>query len=160
MQVEKKLTLLRHGEATVGVGQSGDLKRKLTQQGTTQLLRLSNLLESEEMDYDFAISSPAKRCLESLEIINKEKRIPRVEKNPTIYDATVMALLDIINTFDKAYSNVLMVGHNPGISHLVGFLTGDSSVVFAPGMLVRISFEVSDWKLVSRNSGSILEVMQ
>lgn len=160
MLIDKKLTLLRHGEAAVGVGQSGDLKRKLTQHGASQLLRLSNLLESEEMDFDFAVSSPAKRCLESLEIINKENRIPQVEKNPAIYDASVMELLAIINSFGDTHANVLLVGHNPGISHLVGFLTGDSSIVFAPGMLVRISFELPAWKLVSRNSGSILEVMQ
>ncbi|WP_158861211.1 SixA phosphatase family protein [Lunatibacter salilacus] len=160
MQVEKKLTLLRHGEAAVGMGQSGDLKRKLTQQGRIQLLRLSNLLEFEEMHFDYAVSSPAMRCLESLEIINKEKRIPKVEKNPSIYDAPVMGLLDIINSFEDTYSNVLLIGHNPGISHLVGFLTGDSSIVFVPGMLVRISFEFADWKLVSRNSGRILEVIQ
>lgn len=160
MQIEKTLTLLRHGEAASGIGQSGDLKRKLTPHGCNQLIRLSNLLESEEMNFEYALSSPASRCLESLEIINKEKRIPKVEKNLSIYDASVMGLLKTINSFDDAYSNVLLVGHNPGISHLVGFLTGDSSIVFVPGMLVRISFEFSKWNLISRNSGRILEVMQ
>lgn len=160
MQLAKKLTLLRHGEAALGAGQSEDIKRNLTPHGRQQLTRLSNLLESEEINFDYALSSPATRCIESLEIINKDNRIPKVEKDLSIYDASVMGLLKTINLLDEAYSNVLLVGHNPGISHLVGFLTGDSSLVFVPGMLVRISFEFPRWKLISRNSGNILEVMQ
>lgn len=160
MLVNKKLTLLRHGEAAVGMGQSGDLKRKLTQHGRSQLVRLSNLLESEGVNFDYAVSSPALRCLESLEIINKEKRIPITEKHLSIYESSVMELLNVITSFDDSYSSVLLVGHNPGLSHLVGFLTGDSSIVFVPGMLVKISFQFSSWKLLSRNTGSVLEVMQ
>jgi phosphohistidine phosphatase len=156
----KKLTLLRHGEAAVGMGQTNDLNRDLTDRGRSQLTRVCDLLESESVHFDYAITSPARRCLQTLEIINKEKRIPVSHKHPEIYESSVTALLGIINSFDNRYSNVLLIGHNPGISHLLGLLTGDTSILFVPGMLVKISFELPDWKMVSRNSGSILEVIQ
>lgn len=160
MQLDKKLTLLRHGEAAMGMGQSGDLKRKLTKNGKTQLLRLESFLTAERTSFEYAACSPATRCLESLEIINGEGRINKIEKHLSIYEASVMDLMGIVNSLKNIYSDVLLVGHNPGISHLVGFLTGDSSILFVPGMMVRLSFELSSWRMVTRNSGSILEVMQ
>ena len=120
MLIDKKLTLLRHGEADLGIGQEGDLKRRLSKQGNAQILRLSNLLESEKINFDYALISPASRCLETFQIINKDERIKMKEKHLSIYEASVVELLNVIESIDNAYSEVLLVGHNPGISHLAG----------------------------------------
>ena len=80
MKAEKKLTLLRHGEAALGMGQAGDLKRNLTPNGKAQLARLRELLKNEGVTFDFAAFSPATRCQESLEIINTNGEISKIEK--------------------------------------------------------------------------------
>lgn len=160
MLSEKRLTLLRHGEAAVAVGQSGDFKRKLTDHGRAQLTRLHGMVLSEGLTFDHAVYSHAIRCVESLQIINSTGSIPSIEKHPAIYNASLMQLLAVVNSLNDDLVDVLVVGHNPGISHLVGFLSGDASIVFTPGMMVRMSFAIDNWKLISRHSGRIVEVLQ
>jgi phosphohistidine phosphatase len=160
MVSEKRLTLLRHGEAAVAVGQSGDFKRKLSDQGRAQLTRLHGMVLSEGLTFDHAVYSPAIRCVESLRIINSTDNIPSTEKLAAIYNASLLQLLAVVNSLNDDFADVLVVGHNPGISHLVGFLTGDASIVFTPGMMVRMSFAIDRWTLISRQSGSIVEVLQ
>jgi phosphohistidine phosphatase len=77
-----------------------------------------------------------------------------------IYQAEHGALLQVLNSFDNRDNHVMMVGHNPGVSHLAAFLTGEDHLLFSPGMMVRIAFYLEEWQHISKNSGVLVEILQ
>lgn len=159
-QVTKKIALLRHGEAAVGHGRNGDLSRPLTDGGRAQLDRLQKILVANDIQFDYALYSPATRTTQTLEILAGAVPIGQRRAVRDIYEASLGDLMQLIHGLPTDVHDVLLVGHNPGISHLLSYLSGDSSVVFSPGMLVRLVLEIDDWTLASRSSAYIMEVMQ
>lgn len=160
MRIRRTLTLLRHGEAAVGHGQSADFDRPLTINGRKQLTRLGSLLKSEELDFDLTLYSPARRTSETLEIVSEDLEVGVKQKMDKIYNASLGSLLQVLQNTPSQFNHLLLVGHNPAVSHLQGYLTGDTSIIFSPGMMVRMEFEMEDWTLVSANTCRIIEVMQ
>ncbi|WP_209329396.1 SixA phosphatase family protein [Lunatimonas salinarum] len=158
--MKKTLTLLRHGEATMGEGIRNDYHRSLTPNGILQLSRLTNVLVSSGVFFDYTLYSPAKRTTKTMELLAEDVAMGVKVADRSIYEASLGNLLQAIHRIDDRYQDVLLIGHNPGISHLQGYLSGDSSILFLPGMLVRLSLEVSSWSMVSSSTAHVLEVIQ
>jgi phosphohistidine phosphatase SixA len=55
------------------------------------------------------------------------------------------------------HGNVLLVGHNYGISDLVNYFCG-TDIELRTGQYVRISFNTSNWAEVFQDTGSIVEM--
>ncbi|MCC5939312.1 MAG: histidine phosphatase family protein [Lunatimonas sp.] len=158
--VKKTLTLLRHGEAAMGQGIRNDYHRALTPDGIVQLTRLKNLLVSSGVFFDFTLYSPAKRTTQTMELLAEDVALGEKSADRSIYEASLGNLLQAVHRISDSYHDVLVIGHNPGISHLQGYLSGDSSILFVPGMLVRLSLEVDSWEMVSSSTAHVLEVIQ
>lgn len=158
--MKKTLTLLRHGEAAMGQGIRNDYHRALTSDGLLQLSRVRKLLVSSGVFFDFTCYSPAKRTSQTLELLAEEVALGIKSPDRSIYEASLGNLLRAIQGISDTYQDVLLIGHNPGISHLQGYLSGDSSILFVPGMLVRLSIEVESWAMVSSSTAHVLEVIQ
>ncbi len=154
----KDLYIIRHGMAESGDGD--DFKRKLTDSGRGKVTRLALLLSSREIMFDFALYSTAERCKETFEILQAQDLIKEKTGKPSIYQAGHASLLQMIYGLNPSHNSVLLVGHNPGVSQLQGYLSGDLSLMLSPGMMVHIRFEGLDWKDISKNTGSIVEVLQ
>jgi phosphohistidine phosphatase len=77
-----------------------------------------------------------------------------------IYQADKDVLLQVLQGFGLEDNHVMMVGHNPGVSHLAAYLTGEDHLLFSPGMMVRIVFHVDEWQHISKNSGILEEILQ
>jgi phosphohistidine phosphatase len=158
--VKRILTLLRHGEAEIGHGMREDYARILTGYGASQLTRLGNVLESRQISFDLTLYSPAIRTTQTMEILDRKLELGVKISDRGIYESSLAELLRVVQKLPPTYYQVLLVGHNPGITHLQGYLSGDSSIMFSPGMLVRMSLDVEGWDLVYRSSATLLEVIQ
>jgi phosphohistidine phosphatase len=56
-------------------------------------------------------------------------------------------------------SHAALVAHNPGLSELAAWLTGEPAIALPTCAVVRIEIELDDWSIVSRGSGVQVEVM-
>ena len=137
-----------------------DLKRDLIKPGIDQLERLSRLLKANRQISDHLVQSTANRCRQTAQILSSAMEVGKSSVINEIYQAEHGALLKVLNSFDNRDNHVMMVGHNPGVSHLAAFLTGEDHLLFSPGMMVRIAFYLDDWKYVSKNSGVLVEILQ
>ena len=156
----KELLLVRHGVTEAPGFDKKDLKRDLIKPGIDQLERLSKLLKANGQICDHMAYSPANRCRQTALILSSTLEIRKSSVVNEIYQAGHGELLQVLNSFDNNDTHVIMVGHNPGVSHLAAFLTGEDHLLFSPGMMVRIAFYLDEWQHISKNSGALIEILQ
>jgi phosphohistidine phosphatase len=156
----KYLTVLRHGFAEPGIGRDGDFSRTLTKDGGSRLIRLGQLLHRRDTAFDLVISSSAIRTTQTTEIIGSFCEYKKMLFEDLLYEAELKTILSILQGIDNSETHVLLVGHNPGVSTLATYLTGEKFINMDPGMMVRMEFHLSDWKQLTSNTGILLEIIQ
>lgn len=156
----KQIALLRHGEAEPGMGVDSDLKRKLSDSGIYKLERLAQVLKDRNVFFDLLLKSPAQRTLQTADIVGKAIKVGAEEVHNRFYLAECETLFKIINQLPENCQKVILVGHNPGISALLAYLTGEFQLSLSAGMMAVMDLESARWNEVSRNSGTLVEVLQ
>ncbi len=143
----EQLVLVRHAHAEpAGPGQA-DADRGLSPLGRAEGRALGHWLLASIPAPDLVLCSPARRTRETLaELVEAGCRLPAVEFEPRIYEATpgtLLALADDAMAARPDVRRIWMIGHNPGLellmAHLddgvragpLGLRTG-SAVVLAP----------------------------
>ena len=123
----KTLTLIRHAHAEPGLNQS-DIERSLNQIGNQEAEKQSNILPINE--HALLLISPANRTKETAAYWLKKQPKLRHLFVSELYNADLDTLLNCIEShFYEEY--LVVIAHNPGISELYQFFTGQWEA-FAP----------------------------
>ncbi len=150
-----KLFVLRHGKAQKPVANLQDFDRRLTSKGMAQVNQVGYILSAEGVKIDQFISSGAARTGETAQIATHYLAIPEVMYDDKLY----LAERSEIEFFIKKHAtqkNVLLVGHNFGLSDFVSYLTGDV-LVLSTGMLVEIELDIDNWTEIDAGKGTIIQ---
>ena len=132
------LDLLRHGQA-LPAGPEGDRQRMLSPAGVRRLTSLAARLAREGWRPDRVFSSPYARALDSARIVLRASA-PAVAVEPLRALESEQEPSEVIEALVQrgvAAGHVLVVGHQPLLGRLVGYLTGVEQGL-SPGMLVRV----------------------
>ncbi|MEX2591167.1 MAG: histidine phosphatase family protein [Anditalea sp.] len=151
---------MRHGETNPGIGYNDDFNRKLSDKGINKLKRLNEVLQKKGAQFDLLIKSPALRTKQTAELISDNLKVKEQKIEEDIYESSLENLLEVINHLPDHFGNVLMVGHNPGINSLLAYLTNDFHISLLPGMMADVTFDLPEWKMLSKGSGCLNEVLQ
>lgn len=150
----KKLWLLRHGQAGHQAGQS-DFDRDLTEMGKDTVMQLGKEMTAREFYPDLVVCGASRRTRQTATYFLKElPRHGKVVYLDQIYEASLATLLQVVNDTDKSINNLLMIGHNPGISYIFDYLTGQTLGNLRPGELVELTFADLEWSEISKGSGT------
>jgi phosphohistidine phosphatase len=150
------LFILRHGKAGWNSDQ-GDHERTLTSPGPGDAGRIGRLLTSAGVPPDLVLSSSAVRARTTAEIAFAEGAWTcPLEFSRELYEATPTTLLDRLLSLESAHERVLLVGHQPTLSELVGVLSGSAAPGFPTATLARIDFELETWSLVAPGTGRLM----
>ncbi|MEM6734955.1 MAG: histidine phosphatase family protein [Bacteroidota bacterium] len=153
------LYLIRHSYAENSTN-IRDKDRALTAEGLNTVRSLGRHLMKTSFNPSVILCSTALRTRETA--INLAEELEIKEKNiifkDTIYNASVRELLRELNTIKKSNDTeeVGMIGHNPSITYLAEYLTGESIGNMAPSSLVTILFKNQSWSEISQGSGSLI----
>ena len=150
-----KLFLLRHGKAVENTVNQKDYDRGLSPKGLKQSKKIGKFLKNNEISY--ALISPSKRTQETFDIVNDYLKIEDVHKSEKLYLASSGQINEVINAHVTP-NNVLLVGHNFGISELIDFYTG-IDIILPTGTLAIIEFDAQSTAHFSQFSGRLLEVI-
>lgn len=119
-----RLWLLRHGSAESS-SLGGDADRALTAEGATQAQRIGAQLAAAEAP-QLILCSAARRARETaalvIEAAGGALAAAELCVEAPLYLASARALLSRLSTLDPGTPAVMVVGHNPGLSELVGRL--------------------------------------
>lgn len=153
---EKHLYLVRHAEAVVKESRQDDHSRELTPAGVKDALHLGAWLKEQKHAIDLLVSSSALRAEQTTTLIAETLNLDRIQLEDLLYEAPVRHLLEYVNNLDDGYSNVLLTGHNPGLTYFAEYLTKADIGDMVPGRMVIVRFDVASWKEVGEGMGSVV----
>jgi phosphohistidine phosphatase len=150
----KKLLLIRHAKATHESGYV-DFDRPLKQSGMQDSVLMATLLKGQLQIPQIIITSPALRTKTTAEIFANHFKLSAPAEDKRIYEASENTWVKVINSLPDEYDFIGIVGHNPGISQILYYLT--SQLKEMPTCAVAIvTFENDTWQSISEEDGKLV----
>jgi phosphohistidine phosphatase len=132
-----RLYLLRHGHAENKSSTGKDFDRGLSEKGKKQVERVKNRFLQEFKDVEFTVfCSSAKRTRETWRIIAPVVKSEELEFLDDLYLADRAHLLNFLWNVNHPTNDILLIGHNEGISELASYLLDDRYLLPTSGLLV------------------------
>ena len=153
----KQLHLIRHGEASFRSSSGKDKDRNLSPEGVQFIYQKASNPSFPVLD--FALVSDANRTLETWKIILKEHHKTDWKKSSELYNASYRTLFAILEQAENKIENLGIIAHNPGLSELTQYLTGEM-IYLEPGHSSQIRLDIESWSEVTKNSGELVRVFK
>ena len=142
--------ILRHGIA-VERGTEGfekDSERPLTAKGKRQLRKSAAAMKRMKLRFDMILSSPYERARQTAEIVAEELKLKkRLKISDTLKsESDPQTMIGEISLLKPMPKNLLLVGHEPYLSHLIsGLVSGNGALAidFKKGGLCKLELEKS-----------------
>jgi phosphohistidine phosphatase len=123
----KILTILRHAKSSWDDPVARDFDRGLNARGERAANAVGKAAARQSLAVDSIISSPAVRCVETLDQFQPIAGLGHLEPHwdRRVYLASSATLLDILKERPPSEDHVLLCGHNPGLEDLILDLVPD-----------------------------------
>jgi phosphohistidine phosphatase len=148
-----KLYLLRHAKTDQHSTTGKDFDRSLLPRGKHQSLLMAEHFTNENISPEKILCSTAKRTKETFQYIRDSCREIPVEFLDELYLCDVATYLHYIRK-ETTVKNLLIIGHNDGISGLASYLT-EEYVHLKTCELVVLDFHVDEWAALSAGTATI-----
>ena len=135
----KWLWIIRHGQAANPLDMP-DFERPLTQHGHEQAVVAGRDIRSITGAPEFVLTSSAPRATATAKLLAGKSHAV-VEEQEHLYMASVDTLLAATWSIPSDIRSAIVVGHNPGVSHLANLLAGQTEYRLPP--LGAVCFEVT-----------------
>jgi phosphohistidine phosphatase len=153
--IMKTLFLLRHAKAENPAPGSSDLVRALNERGKREARALGIFIKKLNLRFDRVLCSNAARARETVELVLAAADLQsKVSLDERIYEAPSSSLLEVVGEVKEDTTNVLMVGHNPGMEELLRLLTHRGEPM-ATCAFAKIDLETDQWSEVRAIPGSL-----
>ncbi|MCF7971649.1 MAG: histidine phosphatase family protein [Methylococcaceae bacterium] len=121
--MSRQLLVLRHGKSDWDMD-TNDLGRPLKKRGKRDAQRMGFWLQQQELIPDFIISSPAERANKTAVKLAKAMGLTtkHIHYDARIYEAGLTDLKSVLADCPESAERVLLIGHNPGLEHLIEHL--------------------------------------
>lgn len=159
-----RLFLLRHAKSAWADTGLDDFDRPLTKRGRTAAVKMAHAMTAAGLSPPLILCSAALRARETLAlalpILCEDCRID-IERG--LYLASAASLLDRLRSIESADTDVLVIGHNPGLHELTLLLAQyteseayrDLAAKFPTAALAEIEFPPSNWAGLTQNQGTL-----
>lgn len=135
-----EIYFVRHGEAEDGaMGGEGDAARRLTSDGIRSMKREAKALAGLGVKVERIFSSPLARAVQTAEILRDALHVREsVSSDPRLEPGFSADKLEAILAESPDASALMLVGHEPSFSRVVGEITGGSRVEIKKGGVARV----------------------
>jgi phosphohistidine phosphatase len=158
------LYILRHAIAVERgtAGSKTDFERSLTPDGEQKLRRVVKAMRNLELNFDLVLSSPYVRARETAQIVAAGLSLKKLETCDSLApDGNLREFIFELKKRDPAPKSLLVVGHEPCLSMLIGMLVCGSTkarIALKKAGLCRLTVDVLrpgrcaqlDWLLAPR----------
>lgn len=155
----KRLTLLRHAKSSWADPGQPDFQRPLNRRGERDAPEMGRRLKLAGARPSLILSSPAARALATARQVADALGYPRefLQTDEALYLASSERLRQIVALQDDRYRDVLVVGHNPGITAFANEISDADVDNLATGALVVVDLRIDTWQaLMHTGRGSCL----
>ena len=141
----KRIWLLRHAKSSWDDAGLADHDRPLAPRGRKAAARMARWAADNDVRPDLVLCSGAVRARATLDLVLDGLGRPTVEIDDDLYHASADDLLNRIRVLPAFVSNVLLVGHNPGLHDLACFLAPPGPETLPTGALAELRLAVGTW---------------
>jgi phosphohistidine phosphatase len=153
----KRIYLIRHGKAEDGFNKP-DFERELHPKGRKKTEKVARFLLDKNIQPQLIVASMAKRTMETAEVIRGILQLPKaiIQEEKNLYLASSNSILDTVYAMDDQINEVLLVGHNPGISSLSTYLSNQDIDWMTTSSLVAIEIRAKKWDEIDQAKRKML----
>ncbi|UOA07033.1 histidine phosphatase family protein [Methylobacter sp. S3L5C] len=162
--MSRELWLLRHGKSDRDNLSIEDFDRPLKKRGKLAAQHLGEGMHQQHLVPDWIVSSPAKRALATAKIVHKALAIDGllIVKDRRLYQEGFERLKTVLAECPLTAERVLLVGHNPELEDLLGYLVGtnhlpDIDKLLPTAALARLLLP-DDWSHLVAGSAKLLRI--
>ncbi|MBC8044812.1 MAG: histidine phosphatase family protein [Rhizobacter sp.] len=153
----KTLYLVRHAKSSWKDELMDDFERPLNARGRRDAPVIASVLRRWNISPDLILASPANRAITTARIFAKvlgyaEDRIVTLM---TIYDASPLKLIEIVQQIETPVEQGMLFGHNTALTETANLLTNASIENIPTCGVVAVDFDLSSWKDVRKGSGTV-----
>lgn len=134
-----RLLLMRHGAAEDRAPSGRDADRRLTNTTVTRLAVAGRILADQGYAPGVILSSPFERARRTAELMAEALHPPcGVVVWDILAGSYTLAMLDDVVGVYSGVTELMIVGHNPTITHIVRHLADTQTVSLSPGMIAVV----------------------
>lgn len=154
----KTLTIVRHAKSSWDNPGLGDRERPLNKRGERDAPKMGKRMHDAGIRPSLIVSSPAVRAWTTARIVAEQLGYPFefLQREKDLYLASLDRILDVIVAQDNGFNNLMIVGHNPGLTDLVNYLQPGLTSNLPTAGVVSVSIEQDDWSLYERPKTELL----
>ena len=150
------LFLIRHAKTEKTSTSGNDFDRELAEKGQLQAEKLNNVLAKFDFNSVDIWCSDAVRTKQTLSYIDNHFPSANIEFNNELYLASAKTIRELIWN-SKSGKDLLIIGHNEGISEIASYFLGDDIHLKTATFLV-ITFDAASRQEWSADLGKIQTV--
>lgn len=154
----KTLTILRHAKSSWNKPGLRDFDRPLNGRGKRDAPDMGDRMKEAGIRPSLIMSSPAVRAWSTAKLVAAEIGYPIefLQREPDLYHASAEQLLDVIAKQDEGFNNLVLVGHNPGLTDLANKLVPGLTGNLPTAGFVSLLIDNDTWELRGRRSVELL----
>ena len=154
----KILTIVRHAKSSWKESSLSDRKRPLNRRGERDAPVMGRRIHEHGIRPSLIITSPAKRAWTTAKIIAREINYPLefLQREDGLYLASLDEILDTIVAQDNGFNNLMIVGHNPGLTDFANFLVPGLTNNLPTAGVVSVEIDRDDWSLYTQPQAKLL----
>jgi phosphohistidine phosphatase len=145
----KTLTLLRHAKSSWDNSGLADHDRPLNGRGRRDAPEMARRIHEAAIRPSLIVSSPATRTWETAKALATEISYPIefLQRDNKLYLASLDTLIDFVGQQDPGFNNVVVVGHNPGMTEFANYLCPGLTGNMPTCGVVSVTIDTDDWNL-------------
>jgi phosphohistidine phosphatase len=154
----KILTLVRHAKSSWSDSALSDRDRALNARGERDAPEMGQRIAAHGIRPSLIIASPAVRTWTTAKIIAKKISYPIefLQRENGLYLASLNDLLDTVMAQDNGFNNLMVVGHNPGLTDFANFLVPGICNNLSTAGVVSVQIDREDWSLYEQPESELL----
>lgn len=149
----KTLILVRHAKSDRKNDPTiEDFDRPLNARGEQDASLMAERLAESGLRIDALVSSPALRARSTAGAFSRKLNLP-LQTDKCIYEAGVTQLLKTVRSFSDQHSAVILVGHNPGLSEFLRYLTDENYADLPTAGVAVVELPLKFWRYTFEGKG-------
>jgi len=148
----KRIWFLRHGKTKKRKPNGSDLARTLSPRGRQAVRKTARRISKKTgIDFDIIIASPAKRAIETADIVISTLELldAEIRVEESLYASNSgPEVLELLSSFEDSKSTMLVVGHNPVLSDIIRLFNPKAKIILPTAGVVGMEFDTESWKAI------------
>ena len=153
----KTITIVRHAKSSWDNPDVNDFERPLNARGFADAPIIADRISKLMKLPDLFMSSPALRAKTTAEIFVEKFGVPvsKIVLDKDIYDKGSKYIMEFIKNLDEKIESVIIFGHNPDITSLATYYSGNYFDNIPTCGVICIDFDSNNWQDTFTNNGKI-----